>query len=503
MDLFNMIDQFSRELDQIVSSVASDTTPYSSSHALPRSAATTDSAAFDSFVGHVAILDQDDDDSDDDPTVAPPLSHEVAPVVRPINIDPIALTVNTTDIHLVEIATSAPSTPNVGGMSSSSRPDSRDNRVISLESDDDDDDEEAAPSQHATTGWGGWLSAASNKIKDGTSSYLPRENARYLSFVRKAGATEVSINAFSQTKIPFLIEKNKPIIWKVCIKDYDIRFSINLRLQEDGGSIEREMEPQTQLKSSDNILIGFRRACDVDRYLLLVFDNSYSKLRSKTCAYKVIVGPGAAREIEDFVLEQEEAAKDWAMDSSLGEQTTSPPGLLPSAAYVGMSLFKNMIANAKINVSSFLATPVKSNNNSSSISNTYDDVQCVDISAFLCRDDGDGSPAVRLDDAYEEEAFVHSPLPAAALTKTINVTERQRVDTAGFIITRNALTSPESFEQLWINYFGSAHTLTIFVRPTPDVEVGFPTHTLCSHLEGCGVFNIAKGLIPMGVKLYS
>lgn len=49
---------------------------------------------------------------------------------------------------------------------------------------------------------------------------------------------------------------------------------------------------------ADELFVGGRRPVDFDRYIILVFDNSYSKLRSKTYVYQVLTGESAIVALE-------------------------------------------------------------------------------------------------------------------------------------------------------------------------------------------------------------
>jgi hypothetical protein len=63
------------------------------------------------------------------------------------------------------------------------------------------------------------------------------------------------------------------------IKNFDVGFGVLLRVQEMGGAVEKDLEPQTTIQSGDVVVGGRKAASDIERYLLLAFDNSYSKLR--------------------------------------------------------------------------------------------------------------------------------------------------------------------------------------------------------------------------------
>lgn len=95
------------------------------------------------------------------------------------------------------------------------------------------------------------------------------------------------------------------------VQAYDLGFQVKLREQAEGGeylytsifnfnssnvetfifkgAIERELEPMLKV-SAEELCVGGRRAVDFDRYMVLIFDNTYSLLRSKTYLYQVLTG---------------------------------------------------------------------------------------------------------------------------------------------------------------------------------------------------------------------
>lgn len=100
------------------------------------------------------------------------------------------------------------------------------------------------------------------------------------------------VQAGTANKIPFLVPKNNAIAWKVMVKSFDIGFAVKLRIQELGGAVEQDLEPPARIEAT-NILTGGRRAVAFDRYILLEFDNTYSRFRSKTVAYQLLKGSNA------------------------------------------------------------------------------------------------------------------------------------------------------------------------------------------------------------------
>lgn len=67
------------------------------------------------------------------------------------------------------------------------------------------------------------------------------------------------------------------------MKDNDIGFGVRMRVQQWGGSREDEVLPVERYDCADTVTGSW--VADEDRTIVLVFDNRFSKLRSKTVAY--------------------------------------------------------------------------------------------------------------------------------------------------------------------------------------------------------------------------
>jgi hypothetical protein len=146
----------------------------------------------------------------------------------------------------------------------------------------------------------GW-SVASEKAKDVASSSAtimqeavtnPEHEQMYFNFAVEDDSREVQVPANHFTKIPFIVPKGKAMMWRVLVRQYDIGFAVKTQVQEDGGAVENEIEDWCKCHSGD-IVVGGRKAADIDRKILLEFDNSYSKLRSKTLSYQMLIGQKA------------------------------------------------------------------------------------------------------------------------------------------------------------------------------------------------------------------
>lgn len=143
------------------------------------------------------------------------------------------------------------------------------------------------------------------------------------------------------------------------------------------GSVERDLEPFWKI-SQDELFMGGRRSVDFDRYFILVFDNSYSKLRSKTVAYQVLTGDVATLALEqaEFTAknkaEEEAAAAAAAAEAAKNNPagtnaTTAPAAVLKSAnatvRYVteGLTPIVSSVIIKVQNASTVIQTQAKTN----------------------------------------------------------------------------------------------------------------------------------------------
>jgi hypothetical protein len=64
------------------------------------------------------------------------------------------------------------------------------------------------------------------------------------------GSVEITVNARSCTKIPFIVPKGKELVWKMQVKDYDLGFAVRLRQQGEGGAVETDLLPMEKISVS-------------------------------------------------------------------------------------------------------------------------------------------------------------------------------------------------------------------------------------------------------------
>lgn len=91
------------------------------------------------------------------------------------------------------------------------------------------------------------------------------------------------------------------------MQDKDVGFGVRIRKMQDyGGSVEEDILPVEKFDTEDTIEGSW--IADEDRTIVLVFDNSYSMLRSKTVAYLVGTTKPTAADLADESGAEGEAA---------------------------------------------------------------------------------------------------------------------------------------------------------------------------------------------------
>mmetsp|Transcript_10520 Transcript_10520/g.23905 ORF Transcript_10520/g.23905 Transcript_10520/m.23905 type:complete len:361 (+) Transcript_10520:95-1177(+) len=98
-------------------------------------------------------------------------------------------------------------------------------------------------------------------------------------------AEEIVVPARTEHTTVYHVQTGSTLRWTFRVKDYDIGFGVRMRVQEWGGSREEPVLDVERYDSNDTISGSW--VADEDRTMVLVFDNRYSKLRSKTIAYIV------------------------------------------------------------------------------------------------------------------------------------------------------------------------------------------------------------------------
>mmetsp|Transcript_109524 Transcript_109524/g.189500 ORF Transcript_109524/g.189500 Transcript_109524/m.189500 type:complete len:310 (-) Transcript_109524:64-993(-) len=101
--------------------------------------------------------------------------------------------------------------------------------------------------------------------------------------IKIQGAEEITVPARNEHTCCYHVSKGATLRWTFRVKDHDIGFGVRMRVQQWGGAREDEVLAVERYDNSDTISGSW--VADEDRTMVLVFDNRYSRLRSKTVAY--------------------------------------------------------------------------------------------------------------------------------------------------------------------------------------------------------------------------
>lgn len=83
------------------------------------------------------------------------------------------------------------------------------------------------------------------------------------------------------------------MVWQFVTEDYDIGFGLDFETLGAEGMDVRQILPVMRC-AADTVIVTGSHTSEEKGNWLLVFDNSYSILRSKTVYYRIICGPKPA-----------------------------------------------------------------------------------------------------------------------------------------------------------------------------------------------------------------
>jgi hypothetical protein len=147
---------------------------------------------------------------------------------------------------------------------------------------------------HTQAGWEAArtkLSAVSTQTSQSWEQFIADLKERQLAsegfseVQRKDALTGLIVARGSVYTLPYLVKEGQKISWKFRVKERDIRFTCRIRKQVAGGAIEEDLFP-TERYNAGETYEGSWTAPEITR-IILVWDNSYSFVRSKTIAYGV------------------------------------------------------------------------------------------------------------------------------------------------------------------------------------------------------------------------
>lgn len=125
---------------------------------------------------------------------------------------------------------------------------------------------------------GEWRGSAANTLGVDAKEGLWKD-------IKVKGAEEMQIAARAEHTTSYHVDKGQLLRWTFRVKERDLGFAVRLRRMADGGSQEEEVLPLEKFDDQETISGSYY--CDEKNTIVLVFDNTYSKLRTKTVAYIV------------------------------------------------------------------------------------------------------------------------------------------------------------------------------------------------------------------------
>ena len=135
-------------------------------------------------------------------------------------------------------------------------------------------------------------------------------SADYDLLLSAAGATEKTIAIYKSHTQTFTIPAGSAFVWKARVKKFDIGFAVREQIKENDPLVDiQEYSKHRSESQIEGQLAPTNRA----RTIILVFDNSYSKIQRKQIVYWVSIGEnvslqddavGAARSKEVMAAEE-------------------------------------------------------------------------------------------------------------------------------------------------------------------------------------------------------
>jgi len=143
------------------------------------------------------------------------------------------------------------------------------------------------------------------------------------------GAEEMIVPARTEHTSAYHVKKGSTLHWTFRVKERDVGFGVRMRVQEWGGSREEEVLPIERYDAADTISGSW--VADEDRTMILAFDNTFSKLRSKTVAFIVGTEKPSTYTVSD---QGNDVGSTAAPSVSAAADAQNPPAAPPASAPV-------------------------------------------------------------------------------------------------------------------------------------------------------------------------
>lgn len=385
---------------------------------------------------------------------------------------------------------------------------------------------------------------------------IKNADIRYKKLVRFNGSIEVQVEAGAVIKVPYFVPKGRCIMWKIKVKSMQLGFGLNVRTQEIGGAVETEVESLVNIDFKDPVLVGHRKAADIDRHLVFVFDNTVNKLLAKTCVYRIIQGDKAEEEwkeysaliekkevekqqrgedVEDVISDEEDDIVEEKVQEPVKTDAVENKESGSSEVTPKTSWFTNMYATAQSATASLsqkaqvaakdaVAHPrvvgAMDYLKSTSLYKKYMTPSTSTSEQPAEKSETDSTPSTApilpssstesnttTDNDGEEDKFIQTVKPAAATSST--PTEQSSLllkENTSIKMVQGATIDPDSFSSMWSDLeLPDSVTIKLIVLPLEECKYGFPIVSLAAHLQNVGMYEVARGILPTGggVKIFS
>ena len=379
---------------------------------------------------------------------------------------------------------------------------------------------------------------------------------RYKKLVRFNGAIELQVDAGAVIKVPYFVPKGRCIMWKIKVKSMQLGFGLNVRTQEIGGAVETEVESLVNIDFKDPVFIGHRKASDIDRHLVFVFDNTVNKLLAKTCVYRIIQGDKAEEEWKEYMAllekkelekqqQQQENAEDVVSDEEddIVEEKTQEPLISEAPAVVvenkessdsttpKSSWFTSIYASAQsatVSISQKAQVVAKDAAAHPRVIGAMDYLKSTSLyKKYMTPSDSSSEqpekngtevnpssvpipPSSSTESSNtetdgEEDKFIQSAKPTTS-NSPIESNSLLLKETTTIKMVQGATIDPDSFSSMWSDLeLPDSVTIKLTVSPLEECKYGFPIVSLAAHLQHVGMYEVARGILPTGggVKIFS
>jgi len=137
------------------------------------------------------------------------------------------------------------------------------------------------------------------------------------------GGEELNVPARQEFTSSFYVKAGSLLTWKFRVQNLDIGFAIRLRVQGDGGATEVDVFAMQKYESG--VTVQGEWSPTTDSSLVIVWDNTYSYLRSKVVAFQAVVKTQSEHEADLLKAKQKEEERKQKEQKEAEEEVPPPP----------------------------------------------------------------------------------------------------------------------------------------------------------------------------------